>query len=210
MSRGMTLLETLLAIGMTTIVGAGISGMMHVLSNDVAMQHEVRTGIVRAALVQSRLSAYVGRARCFLDLESQQAVLWLEDQNGDDTIGATEVRWFMFNPTTGTGVVNWIDTQTPDALPTYDTPTSVNWWEELNTLEARSDTRMGQLDLACDLNDMRFRETLGTTPLQRRRDAMDRHRVEVELDMRLGETSRSHQIGESIRLHRVPGGETAP
>ena len=90
------------------------------------------------------------------------------------------------------------------------TPTSVNWWEELNTLEARSDTRMGQLDLACDLNDMRFRETLGTTPLQRRRDAMDRHRVEVELDMRLGETSRSHQIGESIRLHRVPGGEAAP
>ena len=210
MSRGMTLLETMLAIGMTTVVGAGISGMMHVLSNDVAMQHEVRTGIVRAALVQSRLSAYDGRARCFVDLEPRRAVLWLQDENGDDTIGASEVRWINFDSASGTGTVNWIDTQTPSQLPTYDSPTSIDWWSELNTLTGRSDTQLGRLELACDLNDMQFRDTIDAMGLVRRRDAMQRRRVEVELDMQLGETSRSHRIGESIRLHRVPGGETSP
>jgi hypothetical protein len=210
MTRGMTLLETLLAIAMTTIVGAGISGMMHVLSSDVAMQHEVRTGIVRAALVQSRLSAYVGRARCFVDLEPQRAVLWLQDTNGDDTIGASELRWITFDPSSNITSVQWIDSQTPSALPTYDTPTSVDWWSEQDNLEGRSDTRLGHLDLACDLNDMRFRETLDTTPLLRRKDAMQRRRIELELDMKLGNASRQHRIGESIRLHRVPSGETAP
>jgi len=210
MSRGMTLLETMLAVGMTTVVGAGISGMMHVLSNDVAMQHEVRTGIVRAALVQSRLSAYVGRARCFMDLEPRRTVLWLQDEDGDDTIGAGEIRWITFDESAGTGTVNWIDAQAPSLLPTYDTPTSIDWWTELNTLAARGDTQLGRLELVCDLNDWQFRDTLDAMPLLRRRDAMQRRRVELELDMRLGETSRSHRIGESIRLHRVPGGESAP
>ena len=105
MSRGMTLIETLLAVGMTSIVGAGISGMMHVLSSDVAMQHEVRTGIVRAALVQSRLSSYVGRCRCLVDLEPNQAVIWLCDDNGDDAVGAAEVRWLHHDEHTGTATI---------------------------------------------------------------------------------------------------------
>lgn len=210
MTRGMTLLETLLAVGMTTIVGAGISGMMHVLSNDVAMQHEVRTGIVRAALVQSRLSAYVGRARCLIDLEPHRAVLWLSDDNGDDTVGAAEVRWISFDDFAGTCSIRWIDASDPDGLPTFDSPASIDWWDQLAALEGRPDTRTGRLELAGDLDDMRFRETIDVSALQRRQDAMQRRRIEVELELALGDATRAHRIGESIRLHRTPGGETAP
>lgn len=209
-TRGMTLIETMLAIGMTALVGAGISGMMHVLSNDVAMQHEVRTGVVRAALVQARLSAYVGRSRCLLDLESHRAVLWLQDTDGDDAVHAAEIRWLHWSEANGDAVIQWIQPLDGADLPTYDDPASIDWWAQYTSLATRSNVQAGTLALATSLESFEFRETLNTTPNQRRRDAMQRRRVEVDLSMTLGTGHRQHRVGESIRLHRQPSGETAP
>ncbi len=210
MARGMTLIETMLAVGMTALVGAGISGMMHVLSNDVAMQVETRTGVVRAALVQARLSAYVGRARCLLDLQDDAAVLWLEDADGDDAVHATEIRWMQFDADTGDALVRWLQPENTAALPIYDEPEQVDWAAEFSALAQRTDVIAGSLALAGDLQQFTFREVLAGGDVARRRDAMRRHRVEVDLGMQLGDTIRLHRVGESIRLHREPAGEAAP
>jgi hypothetical protein len=184
--------------------------MMHVLSNDVAMQHEVRTGVVRAALVQARLSAYVGRSRCLLDLEDERAVLWLQDTDGDDVVHASEVRWLHFSAQDGDAEVTWIQPLNGAAMPIYDDPSSIDWWSEYASLATRSNVQAGTLALASTVKNFAFRETLDTTPTQRRRDAMGRRRIEIDLGLALGNTVRSHRVGESIRLHRQPGGESAP
>ena len=209
-ARGMTLIETMLAIGMTALVGTGISGMMHVLSNDVAMQHEVRAGVVRAALVQARLSAYVGRSRCLLDLEGERAVLWLQDSDGDDAVHADEIRWLHWSEADGDAVIQWIEPLDGADLPTYDDPAAIDWWAQYTALATRSNVQAGTLALATSLASFEFREVLNTTPNQRRRDAMQRRRVEVDLGMTLGTELRHHRVGESIRLHRQPSGESAP
>jgi hypothetical protein len=206
----MTLLETLLAISMMVVVGAGISGMMHVLSNDIAMQHDVRTGIVRAALVQARLSAYVGRSRCMLDLEPSRTVFWLQDTDADDAVHATEVRWLEFDAERGQATIGWIKATNADTLPIYDTPESVDWWRELDLLERRADVQRGTLNLAGDLAGFTFRETMNASGPARRRDALERQRIEVDLELMLSRGTRMHRVGESIRLHRVPGGEVSP
>ena len=208
--RGMTLLETLLAVSMTVVVGAGISGMMHVLSNDVAMQHDVRTGVIRAALVQARLSAYVGRSRCMLDLEPSRAVFWLQDADADDTVHATEVRWIAFDADGSAATIGWVKATNIDALPVYDSPESIDWWRELDLLERRADVQRGTLNLAGDLAGFTFRETMNAAGPARRRDALERQRIEVDLELQLSQGARMHRVGESIRLHRVPGGEVAP
>ena len=210
MTRGMTLLETMLAVAMTGMVGAGISGMMHVLSNDVAMQHEVRTGIVRAALVQARLSAYVGRSRCLLDLEPDRVVLWLQDADGDDTVAAPEVRWISCSQEGAAAHVHWIKPAAGVSMPTYDTPETVDWWSQLDVLQRRADVTAARLGLAGDLQSLVFLDTLEASGIDRRRDAQQRRRIEVDLLMRLGQDGRAHRVGESIRLHRPPAGENAP
>ncbi len=207
--RGMTLVETMLAIGMTALVGAGISGMMHVLSNDVAMQHGVRAGVTRAALIQSRASAYIGRSRCLLDLEDNRCVLWLEDGDADDAVRASEVRWMQWSDDTGEAALFWLSGD--DALmPVYDTPEQTDWWAQLDTLARVNGIKRGTLTLANAVKWMQFADAHNSAPIQRRRDAMQRQRVEIAFDLQLGDGARSHHVGETIRLHRPPCGEAAP
>ena len=81
--RGMTLLEVLLAVGVMGLVGAGVTSMMSALTVGMAQQHDARTSVLRASLAQARLSSYLTRARCLLDLEPTRLVLWLEDADGE-------------------------------------------------------------------------------------------------------------------------------
>ena len=65
--RGFTLIETLLAISVTAMVGAGIATMMSVLGSDTTMQYDLRSVLVRSSAAQSRLSAYIAPSRCILE-----------------------------------------------------------------------------------------------------------------------------------------------
>ena len=77
--RGFTLLETILAISITAMVGAGIATMMAVLGSDASMQYDLRSVLVRSSAAQSRLSAYIAPARCLLEADAGALVLWFDD-----------------------------------------------------------------------------------------------------------------------------------
>ena len=84
--RGMTLLELLLAVSVTSTVALGIVGMMDALTNGIIDQRDTRASILRAGLSQTRVSSYIARARCLLDLEDHRVVMWLEDTDGDEAV----------------------------------------------------------------------------------------------------------------------------
>ena len=138
------------------------------------------------------------------------AGFWLEDADGDDAVHATEIRWMQFDADTGDALVQWLQPEDTAALPIYDEPEQVDWAAEFSALAQRTDVIAGSLALAGDLQHFTFREVLAGGDVARRRDAMRRHRVEVDLGMQLGDTIRLHRVGESIRLHREPAGEAAP
>ena len=106
--RGMTLLELLLAIGITGLVGLATATMMNALGNGMVEQHDTRASMLRAGMAQARLSAYFTRARCILDVHSDRMVIWLEDGDGDDLIDPTEVRWITWTSSTGNLTISWI------------------------------------------------------------------------------------------------------
>ena len=107
-------------------------------------------------------------------------------------------------------MIQWIQPLDGADLPTYDDPASIDWWAQYTSLATGSNVQAGTLAMATSLASFEFREVLDTTPNQRRRDAMQRRRIEVDLGMTLGTGVRQHRVGESIRLHRQPSGESAP
>ena len=64
----------------------GIATMMAVLGSDASMQFDLRSVLVRSGTAQSRLSAYIAPARCILDADENQLVLWFDDTRQSDTV----------------------------------------------------------------------------------------------------------------------------
>lgn len=102
--RGLSLLELMLALTVTALVAAAISGMMGAVTTGVSSRRDSRTVMVRASAAESRLSAYVAPSRCILDAEVAALVLWLNDDRESDTVHATEIRWLLFD--SGSGCLN--------------------------------------------------------------------------------------------------------
>ena len=206
--RGMTLLEVLLAIAITGLVGAGITAMMSALTTNMIDQHDTRSSTLRAGLAQARLSSYITRCRCLLDCEDDKIVLWLEDGDGDDTIDATEVRWITYDATTGKLRTQWI--LDPDQwleFP-YANPTNVDWWAEFDELGRIASLRSGAITLISGIEQCVFATTAASTPQARRAAAMDRRTVEANYTLVVADTTFEHCLGDSIRMHDPPEEET--
>jgi len=204
--RGFTLLELLLAVGMTGGIGLGIAGMMSALSTGVVEQHDARSSMLRAGMTHARLSAYLSRARCLLDLEPTQLVCWLEDVDGDDAIDATEVRWIAWDPDTQQMSIDWIID--PDVVleDPYGAPTGVDWWQELATLSSHASLKHGTMGLVTGLETWSFDHDDRSGPIARREAAMARRAVTATYALDVSGVTVEHCMGESIRMHDLPGG----
>jgi prepilin-type N-terminal cleavage/methylation domain-containing protein len=206
--RGMTLLEVLLAIAITGLVGAGITAMMSALTTSMIDQHDTRSSTLRAGLTQARLSSYITRCRCLLDCEADRIVLWLEDADGDDAIDATEVRWISHDSSAGKLRTQWI--LDPDELVEYPyaNPTLVDWWSELTQLDNSTGLRSGSIDLVHGVEACTFATTAASTPQARRAAAMARRTVEANYTLVVADTRVTHCLGDSIRMHDPPEEQT--
>jgi len=205
--RAFTLLELLLAVGMTGCIGLGIAGMMSALSQGVVEQHDARSSMLRAGMTHARVSSYLSRARCLLDLESDRMVCWLEDADGDDAIDATEVRWFAWNPATGRLQLDWIVDPSGNILEDpYGTPTGVDWWAELTALSANQSLRRGTLGLVSGLQSWNFDHDNLLNATTRREAAMLRRAVTAGYALDVSGATVEHCMGESIRMHDPPSG----
>ncbi|MAT82400.1 MAG: hypothetical protein CMJ29_12250 [Phycisphaerae bacterium] len=89
----MTLIETILAMTITAMVGASITTMMAAVTDEVSSNQETRSSLIRSGLAQSRLSSYIARSHCVLDMTEDSITLWLEDSRDGGSVHASEVRW---------------------------------------------------------------------------------------------------------------------
>lgn len=205
----MTLIETLLAISITATVGAGIVGMMSALTDGMIAQHDMRSSVLRAGLAQARLSAYVTRSRCLLDLEPQRVVLWLEDADGDEAIDATEVRWIDWTPDRAALSVQWVVDDTGTVLDEpFTDPAGIDWWSTLSSYAKTAGLKVPRLDLAGNVTNWTFESTPTSNGRARRTEAMGRLAVHAAYALAVADDTRDHRIGDSIRMHQPPEGGT--
>ncbi len=107
--RGLTLLEMILAIGITATIGAAIASMMAAVSNGLTSRDDGRRTAVQLATTQVRLSAYIAPARCLLDKSDTAFAIWLNDARESGTVHATEIRWLTYDESNNAFVVKFVD-----------------------------------------------------------------------------------------------------
>lgn len=107
--RGLSLLEMLLAIGITSIIGAAIASMMAAATNSLSSKDDGRKSAIRLATTQVRLGAYIAPSRCILDKSNTHLTLWLEDSRENNTVHASEIRWLSFDENQKTITVKFVD-----------------------------------------------------------------------------------------------------
>jgi type II secretory pathway pseudopilin PulG len=107
--RGLSLIEMIIAIGITAVIGAAIASMMAAATNSLTSKDDGRQSAIRLATTQVRLGAYIAPSRCIVDKSNTHVTLWLEDSNESKTIHATELRWIEFDNDNAFIVVKFVD-----------------------------------------------------------------------------------------------------
>lgn len=116
--RGLSLLELLLAITISAMVAGAIAGMLGAVTAGVGTRKDSREIMVLAHGAQCRLSAYLATSRCVLADDGSNLTLWLNDDRESDTVHASEIRWLIFDLSSGEIVVDYV------AFPASWTPTA--------------------------------------------------------------------------------------
>ena len=202
--RGMTFIETLLAISITVMVGGAITTMMAAVTDEVESHHFTRSQLIQNGLAQSRLSSYIARSHCVLDLTDDSVTLWLEDSRDSGTVHASEIRWIKLDPVTGVLESHFVcfpDSWSESSRILSDTEfndySHVDWGSVLRSFQNRDLTCT--LPIAEEVADLTFS---GNAPLP---DQITL--IESTLHHSMTTTGAGSCTAEAIRVHRLPGGE---
>lgn len=106
--RGLTLLELLLALSISALVAGSLVAMLDAVAVGTTRRGDIRSTLVVAGGISTRLNAYLTPSNALLDVAEDGFVLWFNDDRSSDTVHATELRWFEFDPDTGQFFVAWI------------------------------------------------------------------------------------------------------
>jgi hypothetical protein len=107
--RGLSLLELILTIGITSVVGAAVASMMAAATNSLTTKDDGRQTAILLATTQVRLGAYIAPARCILDKSNTYLTIWTDDSRESNTVHSSEIRWIRFDPTSNLLSVFFVD-----------------------------------------------------------------------------------------------------
>ncbi|UCD75598.1 MAG: prepilin-type N-terminal cleavage/methylation domain-containing protein [Phycisphaerales bacterium] len=197
--RGLTLLELMLALTVTALVAAAISGMMAAVTTGVNSRRDSRAVMVRASAAESRVSAYVAPSRCVLRVNPVSLVLWMSDDRESETVHATEVRWLLFSPESGSLDVCYVKfpdswTQAAKDLQDQVHPRDSDWILVLSTY--RSNGWTVEYPIVDGLDNARFSAD-SDIPL-------DARHVSIDLKFHTETGSMDTTIAATINRHLVP------
>lgn len=118
-AAGLTLVEIMLGLVLSGMIGMGVAMMMTALSTGTRDQQDTRRTVVKREVVNHRLSALIEEASMVLAVEADHLVLWREDSQHTGEPNLSELRrvdWYA-----DSGEI-WVyerdEPGTPD--PTYD------------------------------------------------------------------------------------------
>lgn len=109
-SRGVTLLELMLALAVTAMVGLGVGAMLAMISSSTSSAREARSLLLRAHAGQIRLRSYIDSSLSLLQHDPDKGlVIWLTDQRTIGSVNLSEIRIFWFDEEEQTLSVEWIN-----------------------------------------------------------------------------------------------------
>ncbi len=91
--RGLSLLELILGLSMTTLVAGGVAGMLAGLGSGIAVGRDARTSMLASAATQRRVLEDVADHAAILDDSPDRVVLWQGDLRPGGTVEASELTW---------------------------------------------------------------------------------------------------------------------
>lgn len=91
--RGLSLLELVLALAMTTLVASGVTGMLAGLGSGIAAGRDVRTAMLATVASQRRITSELADHAAILESAPTRAVLWVGDERPGGTVETSELTW---------------------------------------------------------------------------------------------------------------------
>lgn len=97
--RGLTVLELLLALAITGMVGVGIASMLTMVAMGASGDRDGRSAVLRTHAAGVRLRAYMDPALCVLQHDGRRGLaVWLNDATGDGVVNLSELRVIWWDP----------------------------------------------------------------------------------------------------------------
>ena len=107
--RGVTLLELMLALSITAMVGLGVASVLAMISSSTKSAREARSLLLRAHAGQIRLRSYLDSSLRLLQHDPDQGLaVWLHDQRTTDAVNLSEIRVFWYDAEEETLAVEWV------------------------------------------------------------------------------------------------------
>jgi hypothetical protein len=197
--RAMSLLELMLALVVTAMVAGAISGMMHAVTTGVVTRRDSRSTMVGANTAAARLGAYIAPARCLLDVDGPDVVVWLNDARESGTVHATEIRWLLFDTDAGTIDVHFVDfpdgwSRSARDLEDQEYSSGTNWSTVLSSYQGKNWTSSITLVDGLDAVGVIRDET----------DPIDARHLMYELSFETSDGTMDIDVAATIRMHQPP------
>ena len=130
--RGLALVELILGMAITTLVGAAISSMLFAVSRGSADENDLRALVARAKRVHASTTAALRGCRSILDATDTRIIVWSRDSDEDMAIDASELRVIEY--VAETEELRWYEPA--DSMPNQTHGESDDFATIVNTLTA--------------------------------------------------------------------------
>ncbi|MEM8834217.1 MAG: prepilin-type N-terminal cleavage/methylation domain-containing protein [Planctomycetota bacterium] len=99
--RGLTLLELLIALTITSMIGLAMATTLVASARSVQSASEARSALQRFHALRQRVRGYTDPALAVLASNDQQGfALWLHDENASNSVNLSELRVVWYEPDT--------------------------------------------------------------------------------------------------------------
>jgi len=202
--RGVTLLELMLALSITAMVGLGVASVLSLIGASSQSAREARSLLLRAHAGQIRMRSYLDESLRLLQHDEDQGLaVWLLDQRTQDAVNLSEIRVFWFDDAAGTLSVEWVsfpEEWTELQVQTFDTvvPDGSDYFAVMETQRAAGMT--ATMDLVEDVSwvGMSFDDATISEA--------KRVTLEMELVMDEGEAGQRTLSSFGLANHKPSGG----
>jgi hypothetical protein len=139
--RGVMLLEMLLALAITALLGVGVAGIILMTGQNAATRNDMQESLVRLGLLTSRINASIRECGTILARDNNSLLLWSADVRPDGVPNLSELRLIERNPQTqelGQSVISLPAGLTDEQLQLLDTgyPLSTDFTALIGQLKA--------------------------------------------------------------------------
>lgn len=96
--RGLTLLELLLAVAGTAVIGTAVTAMITGVAYGTSVDKDMRSLITRQMALRTRVEAEIRESWMLLDAGSDYVILWSADPDQDGLPSKTEIQVIEYDP----------------------------------------------------------------------------------------------------------------